>query len=44
VRGEIGARVGAVDNGGALIVPFIGLQGGRRQEVKVRETAAVELQ
>jgi hypothetical protein len=33
-----------VDNGGALIAPFIGSQGGRRRAVKAREVAAVELQ
>jgi hypothetical protein len=33
-----------VDNGGAPITPFIRPQGGRRQAVKGREAAAVELQ
>jgi hypothetical protein len=36
--------MGAVDNGGALIAPFIGLQDGRRRAVKRREAVAAELQ
>jgi hypothetical protein len=40
--GEIGTGVGAVDNGGALIVPFIGSYGGGRRAVKGREAVAAE--
>jgi hypothetical protein len=36
--------VGVVDNGGALVMPFIGLLGSGRRAVKGRETVAVELQ
>jgi hypothetical protein len=42
--GEIGAGMGAVDNRGALVVPFIGSLGSGRRAVKGREAAAVELQ
>jgi hypothetical protein len=42
--GEIGTRVGVVDNEGALIAPFIRSYGGRRWAVKGREAAAVEPQ
>jgi hypothetical protein len=45
VRGEeIRAGVGAVDNGGVLVTPFIESQGGKRRAIKGREAAAVELQ
>jgi hypothetical protein len=33
-----------VDNGGALIMSFIGPYGGRRRAIKGREATAVELQ
>jgi hypothetical protein len=33
-----------VDNGGALVAPFIGSYGGGRRAVKGREATAVELQ
>jgi hypothetical protein len=36
--------VGVVDNGGALVVLFIGSYGGGRRVVMGREAAAVELQ
>jgi hypothetical protein len=36
--------VGAVDNGGTLIAPFIGPSGGEMRVVKGREAAMVELQ
>jgi hypothetical protein len=42
--GEIGAGMGAVDNGGALVTPFIGSLGSGRWAVKGREATAVELQ
>jgi hypothetical protein len=35
--------VGAVDNGGGLISPFIGPYGGRRRMIKGTEAVAVEL-
>jgi hypothetical protein len=38
------SRVGMVDNGGALIVPFIVSRGGGRWVVKGREAMMVELQ
>jgi hypothetical protein len=33
-----------MDNGGALITPFIGPQDGRRRMVKGREASTVKLQ
>jgi hypothetical protein len=42
--GEIGARVDAVNIGGALVAHLIGPEGGRRRVVKRWETATVELQ
>jgi hypothetical protein len=42
--GEIEAEVTAIDNGDALVTPFIGSSGDRRRAVKDREAAAVELQ
>jgi hypothetical protein len=43
-RGEIEARVDAMDNGGSLVVPFIGPKGDERRMVKGRVIAVVELQ
>jgi hypothetical protein len=43
-RGVIGAGVGTVDNGGALVVPFIGQLGSRRRAVKGWKAAAMSLQ
>jgi hypothetical protein len=40
----IGAGVGIVDNGGALVVPFIGQLGSRRRAVKGWKAAAMSLQ
>jgi hypothetical protein len=36
--------VGAVDNGGTLVAPFIGPLGSGRRAVKGREAVAVKLQ
>jgi hypothetical protein len=44
VRKRDWSWVGVVDNGGALIAPFIGLQCGERRMIKEREAAAMELQ
>jgi hypothetical protein len=37
------SQVGMMDNGGALIMPFIGSKGGGRRAVKGREAVMVEL-
>jgi hypothetical protein len=36
--------VGAVDNGGALVAPFIGPQGGERRAVRGRKVVTVQLE
>jgi hypothetical protein len=39
---EIGVRIGAVDSGGVIVMPFIGLYDDRRWLIKRREATAVE--